>query len=379
MLGERTVYTVSDVNRYIKNIISNDQNLKFISVRGEISNLKKAMNGHFYFSLKDKDANISCMLFANYARELNFAPVDGDEVVVLASVDFYQARGNCSLIVYQMQEVGKGALLIALEKLKKQLQKEGLFDESRKRKINTYPKSIGVITAKNSAAIKDIIYNINRRYPLCQIYFFPSSVQGDNAPKELLAAFNKTQQYDLDTLIIGRGGGASEDLNAFNDEKLVRALSLSKTPIIAAIGHEIDFTLVDFVADKRASTPTAAAELATADINEIRAKFHDWDENMKKHLINKLDDMKKDVQEAKEDLSLEFKRYFEDLKKDIENRKKTLEAINPKAILKRGYSISQLENGTIIKTTKDVKPGQKIVTVLADGNIISEVNEIKAE
>ena len=160
-----------------------------------------------------------------------------------------------------------------LEMLKKALAKEGLFDASRKRDINIYPRAIGVITAQNGAAIKDIVFNINRRYPLCEIYFFPSSVQGENAPKELLEAFNKSQEYDLDTLIIGRGGGASEDLSAFNDEKLVRAISNSKMPVIAAVGHEIDTTLVDYVADKRASTPTGAAELATVDMREIQQKF----------------------------------------------------------------------------------------------------------
>ena len=194
MIGERNIYSVSDVNRYIKTVISQDENLKFITVKGELSNFKRGANNHLYFSLKDKDSLINCAMFSTYANKLIFEPKDGDEVLVMASVDVYTARGSYQLIVYEMDSVGQGAMLLELEKLKRKLQKEGLFDESRKRDINIYPKAIGVITARNGAAIKDIVTNINRRFPLCQIYFFPSAVQGDDAPKELLQAFKKSQE-----------------------------------------------------------------------------------------------------------------------------------------------------------------------------------------
>ena len=274
-----------------------------------------------------------------------------------------------------MDSVGQGAMLLELEKLKRKLQKEGLFDESRKRDINIYPKAIGVITARNGAAIKDIVTNINRRFPLCQIYFFPSAVQGDDAPKELLQAFKKSQEYDLDTLIIGRGGGASEDLSAFNDETLVRAVAESKFPVIAAVGHEIDTTLIDYVADKRASTPTGAAELATVDMREIEQTFQYDIETMQKSLRDRVADTKKDIEDLKEQLYESIKDRINELSKDIKARENQLEALNPKKVLKRGYSISANKDGQVIKSIKDVKKGEKITTTLCDGTIISTIEE----
>ena len=377
MIGERNIYSVSDVNRYIKSILSQDENLKFISVKGELSNFKRGANGHFYFSLKDKEALINCAMFSTYANRIAFDPEDGQEVVVLASVDAYVARGTYQLIVYEMNDVGLGAMLVELEKLKKALQKEGLFDESRKRDINIYPNKIGVITAKNGAAIKDIVTNIKRRYPICEIYFFPSQVQGESAPKELLAAFNRSQEYDLDTLIIGRGGGASEDLSAFNDEALVRAIAKSKMPVIAAVGHEIDITLVDFVADKRASTPTGAAELATVDMREIQQQFQYSIDTMRSSIQQKLEDMKDELSELKEELNESMKETLEDLKNDLSNRQSQLEMLNPKKILKRGYSISLDENGNAITSVHSLKDGQKLMTIVEDGTIISTVESRK--
>ena len=377
MIGERNIYSVSEVNRYIKSVLSQDENLKFISVRGELSNFKRGANGHLYFSLKDKEALINCAMFSTYASKSAFDGKDGDEVVVLASVDAYVARGTYQLIVYEIEEVGKGAILLELEKLKKALQKEGLFDESRKRDINIYPNAIGVITAKNSAAIKYIVTNIRRRYPICDIYVFPSAVQGDSAPKELLKAFNKSQEYDLDTLIIGRGGGASEDLGAFNDETLVRAIAKSKMPVIAAVGHEIDTTLVDYVADKRASTPTGAAELATVDMREIQQKFQYSIDTMKDAITGILEDQKEELNNIKVELNDSIIDLLTELKKDIAHRKDQLEILNPKKILKRGYSISQSEKGKVITSIKDVEVGESIMTILDDGTISSTVEEQK--
>lgn len=377
MMIERTVYSVTDINRYVKAIISQDDNLKFVYVKGEISNFKPGANGHFYFSLKDKECLINVAMFANYASKLIFTPKNGDEVVVLASVDVYPARGTYQLLAFEMNQVGQGAILVELEKLKKQLQAEGLFDASRKRDINIYPHGIGVITAKNSAAIKDIVTNIKRRYPIADIYVFPSAVQGDSAPKELLAAFKKSQEYDLDTLIIGRGGGASEDLGAFNDEKLVRAITESKMPVIAAVGHEIDTTLVDYVADKRASTPTGAAELATVDRREIEQHFQYCLDDMKEALKSRLEDMKDEVASSKEDLKDSLMDMIEDLKYEVQSKKEQLEALNPKKILERGYSISLDDKGEVIKDISKVKKGDKVTTVVAKGKIISTVDEVE--
>ncbi len=377
MIGERNIYSVSDVNRYIKAIISQDENLKFISVRGELSNFKRGANGHLYFSLKDKDSLINCAMFSTYASKLIFDPNDGDEVLVLASVDVYAARGSYQLIVYEMNSIGQGQMLLELEKLKKALQKEGLFDESRKRDINIYPQAVGVITAKNGAAIRDIVTNIRRRYPICDIYVFPSAVQGESAPKELLKAFQKSQEYDLDTLIIGRGGGASEDLSAFNDETLVRAIAESKMPVIAAVGHEIDTTLVDYVADKRASTPTGAAELATVDMREIQQKFQYCIDTMRDSLVEIVEDMKEDVSSLSEELDEAIKDKIDYLSREVQNRAKQLDALNPKNVLNRGYSISQTSDGKVIGSIKEVQKGQTIITTVKDGTINSTVEKVE--
>ena len=346
-------------------------------MKGELSNFKRGANGHLYFSLKDKESLINCAMFSTYANRLAFDPKDGDEVVVLASIDVYPPRGSYQLLVYEMNTVGLGAMLIELEKLKKALAKEGLFDESRKRDINIYPKSIGVITAKNGAAIRDIVTTIKRRYPLCDIYVFPSAVQGEAAPKELLKAFNKSQEYDLDTLIVGRGGGASEDLSAFNDENLVRAIATSKMPVIAAVGHEIDTTLVDYVADKRASTPTGAAEIATVDMREIQQKFQYCLDAMKESLNEKVEMMNEDLDSLREELNEAMKEYLDELKKDVKHRKEQLQILNPKQILKRGYSISVDEQGRVVQSVKDVKPGMIIKTTVNDGTINSTVNKVE--
>ena len=376
MNENRPVFTVSDINSYIKALLNSDESLKFIYVKGEVSNFKMASNGHFYFSLKDDKSMISAMMFASYANKNAFKPENGQEVVVFGSIDAYVGRGTYQIIVYQMEEVGAGQALLELEKLKKKLKEEGLFDESRKRPINLFPKAIGVITAPNSAAIRDILFNLNRRYPVADVYVFYSAVQGDNAAKELLNAFNIAQTYPLDTLLIGRGGGASEDLSAFNDEALVRAIAGSKMPVIACIGHEIDSTLVDFVADKRASTPTGAAELATIDQREII-----------QHLAYSLNDMEESIKACLEKMEEDLSSYKEDLNNSLLNlvkqqsqllihKKATLEALNPNNVINRGYSLTVDEKGHTVDI-KTVKKGQTIKTILKDGTISSTVIDVE--
>ena len=374
---ERVIYSVQDINKYIKNVLTTDENLKFIYVKGEISNFKKAATGHLYFSLKDNESIINVVMFNNYASKIIFEPKNGDEVIVLASIDAYVPRGNYQLFVYEMNLKGQGSILEELEKLKKKLASEGLFDEDRKRKINIYPHAIGIITAKGSAAIKDLTYNILRRYPLADIYFFPSSVQGENAPKELLEAFKKSQEYPLDTLIIGRGGGASEDLSAFNDEALVRAVATSKMPVIAAVGHEIDSTLIDYVADKRASTPTGAAELATIDQREIIQKLDYYLTDMKSSLENKLSSMNEDIAFYKEGLKNSLLNRLNNYRTRLEGEIKRINALNPKAVLNRGYSLLQNDKGHVITSIKEVKENEIIITSLQDGSIKSIVKEVK--
>ena len=377
MFESSPILTVSDINTFIKSILTNEERLKFIRIKGEISNFKAYPSGHFYFSLKDDNSIINAVMFSNYAKKIAFAPKNGDEVVVLASIDAYVPRGSYNLTVFEMESVGQGQILVELEKLKKKLAAEGLFDESRKRKINIFPKAIGVITAPNGAAVRDIVTNIKRRYPIADIYVFPSLVQGEQAPKELLKAFNKSQEYDLDTLIIGRGGGASEDLSAFNDETLVRAIASSRMPVIAAVGHEIDSTLVDYVADKRASTPTGAAELATVDRREIEKEFDYASLNMEQALIKNVESKKEEVDSLYKELDESMKEKLANYQKEIDNLAKQLNLLDPKGILKRGYSISTDKDGNIITSVKDVKDNDTIITSLGDGRIISNVEKVE--
>ena len=377
MYENTPVLSVSDINTYVKAVLTSDERLKFVRIKGEISNFKAYPSGHFYFSLKDNESVISAVMFNTYAKRIAFSPKNGDEVVVLASVDAYVPRGSYNLNVYEMEESGLGQQLLELEKLKKKLLAEGLFDESRKRPINIYPKAIGVITAPNGAAVRDIVTNIKRRYPIADIYVFPSLVQGEQAPAELLKAFNESQKYDLDTLIIGRGGGASEDLSAFNDETLVRAVANSKMPIIAAVGHEIDMTLIDYVADKRASTPTGAAELATVDKREIEKEFSYASLTMEQAITNLVSDKKEEIETLKEDLLEALQSKVEDKKTELNHLKVQLELLNPKNVLSRGYSLSLDEKGKPITSINQIKENQVLNTLLSDGELTSRVIEIK--
>ena len=377
MIIPENVYSVTTINNYVKSLLNNNPNLQLIYVKGEISNFKRGANGHLYFSLKDKECMISCAMFANNAYKLGFDPENGDEVIVYASLDAYPVRGTYQLVVYEMAESGRGQILLELEQLKKKLLEEGLFDESRKRPLKKYPSAIGIITAKNSAAIKDMIENITRRYPLVDIYVFYSAVQGENAPKELLEAFYKSQQYPLDALIIGRGGGAIEDLNAFNDETLARAISTSKMPVIAAIGHEIDRTIIDFVADKYVSTPTGAAEAVVPDQRDIIRRFEEIEETMRTLIYNQLGRMKDDVSSYKEDLKDEMEEYLSSLETILKSKQDKLDALNPMNVLKRGYSLTVDKDGLPIKSVQNIQPGDKIITKLNDGEVISTVEEKK--
>ena len=374
---DRVVYSISDINKYIKHVLSNDESLKFIYIKGEISNFKAAATGHLYFSLKDDSSLINAVMFSTYASKLIFEPKSGDEVIVLASIDVYAPRGTYQLSVYEMNLKGQGSLLERIEKLKKQLASEGLFDENRKRNINIFPKAIGLITAKNSAAIKDLVFNIKRRYPLVTLYFFPSSVQGENAPKELLEAFKKSQEYELDTLIIGRGGGANEDLNAFNDEALVRAVATSKMPVISAVGHEIDSTLLDYVADKRASTPTGAAELATVDIRESEQEMDYQLDYLKSTLLNKLNDLKEDNDNYKKKLGDILRNRVDKYKILLEGEKKRINALSPLLVLKRGYTLIEDSEGHVVTDINNINKNDELVIRMDEGKVITKVEEVK--
>ena len=275
---EEEYISVSELTDNIKRLINSDPNLKNVYVRGEISGFKRASSGHCYFNLKDENSVIPAVMFYGHASRLKFEPENGMKVLVRGYVDVYKSRGNYQLYAQKITEDGLGELHIAFEQLKKELESKGYFDESLKKPIPKFPKKIGVVTAATGAAIKDIVTTIKRRWPLCEIILFPSLVQGNLAANNIVRQiFVADNEFELDTLIVGRGGGSIEDLWAFNERIVAKAILACETPVISAVGHEIDWTIADYVADKRAATPTAAAEIAVPDIREISSKVDDLD------------------------------------------------------------------------------------------------------
>lgn len=261
--------TVTQLTRYIKYQIDNDRNLNQVYLKGEISNFKAHSKGHFYFTIKDENARINAIMFASSAKKVQFLPQDGMKILVQGRISVFESSGNYQIYVEEMVEDGLGNLHIAFEQLKEKLSKEGLFDASHKKKVLKIPSRIGVITAPTGAAIKDILSTIKRRFPICEVILFPSLVQGENAKEDIVKNIKLADSYGLDTIILGRGGGSIEDLWAFNEEIVARAIYEAKTPIISAVGHEIDFTISDFVADLRAETPTGAAERAVPNLIDV--------------------------------------------------------------------------------------------------------------
>ena len=283
----REYISISDINRIIKFTIDNNESLRSVYIKGEISNLKFHSRGHLYFSLKDENSKINAVMF-NYKSVLKFIPKDGDSVLVHGKVSVYEATGSYQIYVDDMLQDGLGNLYQLFEELKKKLSSEGLFNTEHKKKINRLPRKIGVITAPTGAAVRDVISTINKRYPLVEIYVFPTLVQGEDASKNIVRMIELANTYPLDTIILGRGGGSIEDLWAFNEEIVARAIYKSKIPIISGVGHEIDYTISDFVADLRAPTPTGAAILATSDKEDILKYLKTTKERVNNAILNRL-------------------------------------------------------------------------------------------
>ena len=285
---EEKTLTVSQINAYINKKLKFDNNLKNIYIKGEISNFKTYPSGHSYFTLKDENSQIPAVMFKGRKRFLEFEPKDGDKVIVKGKIEVYEKDGKYQLYATNITKDGVGDLYAAFEKLKKKLQAEGLFDEAHKQKIPKYPKRIGVVTAQSGAAIKDIMTTIKRRYPICEILVFSTLVQGNLAPPQIARQIKHAQKFDLDTLIVGRGGGSIEDLWAFNDEGVAREIYNCKIPTISAVGHEIDFTIADFVADKRAATPTAAAEIAVPELSKVKDDIAQLNRRANKNISDRI-------------------------------------------------------------------------------------------
>ncbi len=416
--------TVSVINRYLKDQFDRNEHLRVVYLKGEISNFKSHTTGHLYFSLKDENSRINAIMFNSYAKKINFVPKDGSKVLVIGRISVYESTGSYQIYVEDMQEDGVGNLYLAYEKLKKDLEKEGLFDKKYKKDIPKYPEVIGIVTAATGAAIKDILSTIKRRYPICKTILFPCLVQGEYAADDIVKKINMAQNYDLDVLIVGRGGGSIEDLWPFNEEKVARAIFASDIPIISAVGHEIDFTIADFVADLRAPTPTGAAELAVPNLSDLKTYIEQLNIRFKES-INKIINYKKLILESFKSsyvikspmIMYENKKQKIDIIREkitnnilssldmynqqlsyiksnrilknptiIFNEKKNelnvliekLDLVSPLKILGRGYSITSNSNG-IIKTIKNTKIDDCINIKIQDGTLNAKVIEIKKE
>ena len=391
--------TVRQLNLFVKSLIEGDVRLNDITVIGEISNFKNHYaSGHLYFTLKDNDASIRCVMFKGYAQYVKFAVKDGLKVVLRGKVSIYEKDGQYQFYAQEMHEYGKGDIALQFEQIKEKLANEGLFDADSKRPITKFPKRIAVITSDTGAAVQDIINILSRRWPLCEIMLYPVAVQGENAVPDMLCALDKVYDACLcDTIIIGRGGGSIEDLWAFNSELLARKIYESPIPVISAVGHETDFTICDFVSDLRAPTPSAAAEVAVPDINEIGIKINSFNTSLKnsllaKYNLNKVklekltnsyvfkspnDSILSERQQITDNLSdrllANFQNVLNQNKSRLSNNISKLDALSPLKILSRGFSVIE-SDGKVVTSTEAVKVGDNITLTLSDGKLNCTVN-----
>ncbi|MBE6741849.1 MAG: exodeoxyribonuclease VII large subunit [Ruminococcaceae bacterium] len=393
------VLTVSQVNTYIKAILDEIPHVKNIYICGEISNFKHYPSGHMYFTLKDAKSQLKCIMFSSDNYKLKFAPENGMKVICFGQIGVYERDGVYQLYVRDMQVEGIGSLTIAFEQLKAKLESEGLFSEDNKKPIPKYPNKIGVATSNRGAAVEDIKNIISRRYPLCEIIIVPTVVQGDSAPADIVKSVEFLDNLgDIDTIIVGRGGGSIEDLWAFNTEEVARAVFKCKTPIISAVGHETDFTICDFVADLRAPTPSAAAELSVPDIvNEklmIQSLSYSLDVNIsriiekKEENLNNIknnsaladfnafyESLENNIQNTEEKLRVSFKNNVLEKENSLKGVAYSLNALSPLAVLSRGYSITKNQN-SVVKSISQIKANDEIRIILSDGEAKANVSEV---
>lgn len=438
---EPQILSVSDLNKAIRGQL--ESTFRLVWVKGEISNFKAHSSGHFYFSLKDSKAQVNAIMFRGFNQSLRFRPESGMEVLVRGKITVYEPRGTYQIFCEQMEPVGAGALQLAFEQLKEKLKNEGLFDESRKRPIPSLPKHVAVVTSPTGAAIKDILNVLGRRFKGLRVTVIPALVQGDGAPASVIDGIRKAQLLkDVDVMIVGRGGGSIEDLWGFNDEGVARAIAASKIPVISAVGHEIDFTIADFVADLRAPTPSAAAELVCRNALELMEKIQTlkaslwriWNhvfstkKTAVKHLSERLTDPKRKLQdlmlrcdELNQRLDRAWQRRLErwmnqvkvalsklpsprerilrlhqqvrvhlselegEVHRQIELKRSrlsrlasVLDSLSPLNVLDRGYSITRKDH-TVVKSAKDLKPGDDLEIILCKGIAKAKVTSIEEE
>lgn len=416
---ERRAMSVGELTRRIKKIL--DDNLRFVWVAGEISNLKKPPSGHLYFTLKDEESQIPCAMWKNSAGRLDFEPEDGMQVLAYGRVDVYLPHGKYQLSVERLEPRGAGALALRFEQLKRKLESEGLFDSARKRPLPFLPRSVAIVTSRSGAVIQDMLRTLAGRCPVVDVFVYPVKVQGDGAAEEIAAAIAhlNRERPDLDAMIVGRGGGSIEDLWAFNEEAVARAIYASRIPVVSAVGHETDTTIADFVADVRAKTPTDAAVLIVPKLSDLLTGLEDLDSKLRRALRNRAEIARSTLERfrtthalmepaalvvrhgqrldelharlgvgltatvygAREKLAVLARTMSSELghlartaRERTEGFARHLEAVSPVAVLGRGYSITSHE-GVVVRKPADVKPGDAIDTRLGEGSIRSRVEK----
>ncbi|CAB1247078.1 exodeoxyribonuclease VII (large subunit) [Ruminococcaceae bacterium BL-6] len=370
------VLTVTQLNRYLKSIFDGDAHLANVFLTGEISNFTDHYrSGHLYFSLKDDRSVIRAVMFAQQARRLKFRPGDGMRVIARGRVSVYEQSGQYQLYVQDMQPDGLGALNLAFEQLKKRLAAEGLFDPERKKSLPKFPQSVGVVTSPTGAAVQDIRQILGRRYPLAQVVLCPVLVQGEGAAEQIAEAIRRFNRLRCaDVLIVGRGGGSIEDLWAFNEEIVARAVAESEIPVISAVGHETDYTICDFAADLRAPTPSAAAELAVPDVRELLSSVSSAGIRMKQALSLDLRRMQTD--RLVERMVRQMKREVETGKMMLSQKSAALDTLSPLRVLERGYAVALDPKGAALKNAADAVPGEPLTLLLSRGKLACRVEKI---
>ncbi|WP_418418385.1 exodeoxyribonuclease VII large subunit [Anaerotignum lactatifermentans] len=396
---EPKIFTVGQINRYIRNLLENDFILSSLLVKGEISNFKAHSSGHLYFTLKDASGALSCVMFRQDAAGLPFEPENGMQVVVYGHISLYEKTGQYQLYAEFLEPLGIGALQVAFEQLKEKLAAEGLFDGDFKREIPKNPSCIAVITSPTGAAVRDILQIVKRRDPNVKVAIFPTLVQGEQAAVDIVHSLKLVNEWGkADVIILGRGGGSMEDLWCFNDENVARAVFASEIPVISAVGHETDFTITDFVADMRAPTPSAAAELATTPLTERREAFHRLELRLERDVSalltscrRRLDLLKSrpvmerpleriyrtmmDVEETQQRLDKEMTNRLMQRAERWQYLTNRLEAVSPLAVMSRGYVMAVTSSGKLLTSVKQAEVGDRVTLHLQDGKIETNIQE----
>jgi exodeoxyribonuclease VII large subunit len=395
--------SVSEVTARVKEVIACDDLLADVRVAGEVSNLSRPASGHLYFTLKDEGAQLRCVMWRSYAARLSRLPRNGDAVIARGRIDVYERDGVYQLYVEALVGQGIGDLNAEFERLKQKLQAEGLFDAARKRPLPRFPRALGIVTSPTGAALQDILNVLRRRYPLLEVYLSPTLVQGEDAPEQIVRAIQRLNDAGCcDVILVARGGGSLEELWAFNDERVVRAIAASPTPVVSGIGHEIDYTLADFAADVRAPTPSAAAEIITPDINDLRLQVDAMSltltETMRARLtraraslstlqralrllspFNQLARQRERLDEARTRLAAALAHRLAVLRLRLDGLRARLEGVGPLATLARGYAIVRDADGRTVRSVRAVQRGARLQITVADGSFDAQALDGQGE